>query len=37
MALAQKVPDLDVYRLAFEAQQELSELSKGFPAEEKYI
>jgi hypothetical protein len=37
MALAQKVTDLDVYKLAFEAQQEVFELSKGFPPEEKYI
>jgi len=36
MALAQKVTDLDVYRLAFESQQEVFELSKGFPSEEKY-
>ena len=36
MALAQKVTDLDVYQLAFKAQQEVFELSKGFPPEEKY-
>ena len=36
MGLAQKVTDLDVYRLAFESQQEVFELSKGFPPEERY-
>ena len=36
MAVAQRVTDLDVYRLAFESQQEVLELSKGFPSEEKY-
>ena len=36
MGLAQKVTDLDVYRLAFESQQEVFELSKRFPPEERY-
>jgi len=36
MALAQKVTDLDVYKLAFESQQEVFNLSKRFPPEEKY-
>jgi four helix bundle protein len=36
MALAQKVTELDVYNLSFESQQCVFELSKSFPAEEKY-
>jgi len=36
MALAQKVTDLEVYKLAFELQQKVFELSKRFPSEEKY-
>jgi four helix bundle protein len=36
MALAQKVTELDVYKLAFELQQRVFEVSKRFPVEEKY-
>lgn len=36
MALAQKVTELDVYRLAFDMQQKVFEISKSFPVEEKY-
>ena len=36
MALVQKVTDLDVYQLAFTLQQKVFEVSKAFPAEEKY-
>ena len=36
MALAMKVTDLDVYKLAFELQQKVFDLSCGFPAAEKY-
>ena len=31
-----KVSELDVYKLAFEAAMEIFEISKSFPAEEKY-
>lgn len=36
MALAQKVTELDVYKLAFELQQKIFDLSKVVPPEEKY-
>jgi len=36
VALAVRVIDLDVYKLAFEWQQKVFEFSKAFPADEKY-
>ena len=36
MALAKDVTDLAVYKLAFDLQQQVFGISKGFPAEEKY-
>lgn len=36
MALALKVTELDVYKLAFDLQQQVFLLSKVFPPEEKY-
>ena len=36
MAVATCVTELDVYKLAFELQQQVFDISKAFPAEEKY-
>jgi four helix bundle protein len=36
MTVAKTVTELEVYKLAFELQQKVFEVSKAFPAEEKY-